>query len=180
MSERRRRRGEHVLRRAATAREPQGMRVLLAAGAIAPLAAGRVAAAVARGLRQGGLAAPESFELPAEHDGAQLRGLLTQESFDSRLHLARALVIATPEASARSLAGGALFELATRARQAGVPAYAIAGRCSLEAFDARVLDLQLVLEAADARSLALAGRRLSAVMCEAADTTSAGSPGTRK
>jgi hypothetical protein len=179
MSERRRPGAEHVLRRAATAEEPQGMHVLLAAGAIAPLPAGRVAAAIARGLRQGGLAAPESFELPDEHDPAQLRRLLAQEDFDARLHLARALVLATGEASERSLAGSALFELATRARQAGVPAYAIAGRCSLAAFDARVLDLQLVLEASDARSLALAGRRLAGAMCAGAATASAGNPGTR-
>jgi hypothetical protein len=165
MSEHRRPGTEHVLRRAATAAEPQGMRVLLAAAAIAPLAAGRVAAAVARGLCQGGLAAAESFELPDDHDSARLLRLLAQEDFDARLHLARALVLATGEASERSLAGSALFELATRARQAGVPAYAIAGRCSLPAFDARVLDLQLVLEARDARSLTLAGRRLAGAMC---------------
>ncbi len=181
MSARTRPRGQQVLRRIATLQEPQGMRVLLAAGAIAPLPAGRVAGAIARGLQRGGLAAPELLELPDEHDPAELRRLLQEQGFDARLHRARALVLATGEASERALAGSALFELASRARQAGVPAYAIAGRCELGAFDARLLDLQLILEARGERSLASAGARLAALLLEGAGAgTSSGSPGTRR
>lgn len=150
-----------MLRRAATAADPAGMPVLIAAGAVGRLGAARVAAAIARGLEAGGLAPPELLELPAEEDGAALRALLAEERLHARLHLARALIVVSAEASERSLAGSALFELASRARQAGVPAYAVAGRCTLDLFDARVLDLQLVLRARDERSLGAAGEQLA-------------------
>ena len=61
------------------------------------------------------------------------------------------------------VAGSAAFEIATRARQAGVPAYAVTGENALGAFDARMLDLQLVLEARGPRGLAAAGRRLASL-----------------
>lgn len=150
-----------VLRRAATAAEPAGMPVLIAAGAVGRLGAARVAGAISRGLQAGGLAPPELLELAPDQDGEQLRALLERQRFDRRLHLARALLVACAEVSERSLAGSPLFELATRARQAGVPAYAIAGRCTLNLFDARVLDLQLVLQAREERSLQAAGEQLA-------------------
>ena len=56
------------------------------------------------------------------------------------------------------------FEVATRARQSGVPCYAVAARNGLSSFDARVLDLQVVLEAASAPALARAGRTLAAII----------------
>jgi glycerate 2-kinase len=63
-----------------------------------------------------------------------------------------------------TLAGSPAFEVATRARQAGVPAYAIAAHSALDSFHARILDLQLVLRAGSSRSLSAAGRRLAAVV----------------
>ena len=51
-----------------------------------------------------------------------------------------------PARSARWRAASA-FEIATRARQAGVPAYAVTAENELDAFDARILDLQVILEA---------------------------------
>ena len=51
-----------------------------------------------------------------------------------------------------TLAGSPAFEIATRARQAGVPAYAVTGVNELDAFDARMLDLQVILQASDARA----------------------------
>ena len=46
-----------------------------------------------------------------------------------------------------SLEGKVLGEAATRARQAGVPCFAVVGTNALDAFGARILDIQRVLEA---------------------------------
>jgi glycerate kinase len=118
------------------------------------LSAERVAAALARGLAAGGR--PHVERLPL---GAELDPLALQE----RLRASRAVVIAAARLDKRTLAGSPAFEIATRARQAGVPAYAVSAHDRLDAFDARMLDLQLVLEARDERALAAAGRRLAQV-----------------
>lgn len=168
-----------TLRATATLERPQGMRVLLAAWPLARLPAARVAAALAGGLQRGGLAAPEVLELPARAERSDLAGALEAELFDARLHLARALVLAGAEASERSLRTSPMFELATRARQAGVPAYAVAGQRTLTAFDARVLDLQLILRARSEKELARAGAQLAALLLAAA-AANADSRGTRR
>jgi hypothetical protein len=180
MSARSRPPAQLVLRRAATVEQPQGMPVLLAAEPFARLSAMRVAAALARGLQNGAIAAPELLELPGEHAPHELRDLLERERFDARLQCSRALVIAAAELSERSLAGSPTFELATRARQAGVPAYAVAARSTLDPFDARILDLQLVLRARGERTLSAAGERLARLLLGGSRAASAGSPGTRR
>jgi glycerate kinase len=82
--------------------------------------------------------------------------------FDEHMRRARAVVIA-----ARRLDNGtllhdrAVFEVATRARQAGVPCYAVTAENDLDLFQARILDLQVVLQAADRRQLRAAGRQLA-------------------
>ena len=53
------------------------------------------------------------------------------------------------------------FELATRARQGGVPCYAVTAENGLDSFQARILDLQLVLQAGAPRSLRAAGSALA-------------------
>jgi glycerate kinase len=58
----------------------------------------------------------------------------------------------------------AVFEIATRARQAGVPAYAVAGENALSLFDARILDLQVILQARDTRALRRAGEKLAGLI----------------
>jgi glycerate kinase len=81
---------------------------------------------------------------------------------DVRLRNARAVVLAAWQLDHETLLqGGAASEIATRARQTGVPCYAVAGRAALDPFEARILDLQVVLEARDTRSLRAAGRRLA-------------------
>jgi len=45
-----------------------------------------------------------------------------------------------------------------------VPAHAIVGSCALERFDARILDLQEILEAGDEAALERAGERLAGVI----------------
>jgi len=64
----------------------------------------------------------------------------------------------------QTLAGSLAFEAATRARQAGVPCYAVTAVNRLNAFDLRILDLQVVLEASTGRALRVAGRRLAAIV----------------
>ena len=154
-----------VLRCAATVEHPAGMSVLIAARAFANgLGAQAVALALARGLERRGLVEPQLLELPPPTArGDALGELLARERFDARAHAARAVVVAVPDLHERSLADSPLFELATRTRQAGVPTYAVAARSSLDSFDARILDLQLVLEATSARSLSAAGVKLPAL-----------------
>jgi glycerate kinase len=73
-------------------------------------------------------------------------------------------VIVAPRLDERTLAGTVAFELATRARQGGVPAYAVTGEDELDSFDARILDLQTILVARTHRSLTLAGRKLAEIV----------------
>ncbi len=123
----------------------------------ARLDAARVAAAIAGGLSGAGAPEPDVLLLPAER-------ALAGDSFHERMLASRALVIAVPELAEGTLAGSPAFELATRARQSGVPCYAVAAKVGLDAFDLRVLDLQLVLRARGAAGLSRAGERLAAVI----------------
>jgi hypothetical protein len=130
------------------------------------LAAPEVAAAIARGLRAPGLAEPWLFPLALAGGGATgVRDALDEEGFDDRMRQARAIVIAdgrlTKVAHALSLTASATFEIATRARQAGVPAYAVLAANALDSFDARMLDLQVVLRADGTRALIAAGKKLA-------------------
>jgi hypothetical protein len=84
--------------------------------------------------------------------------------FDARLHLARALVIAAAELDPGRLPASMSFELATRARQGGVPAFAVTAHDGLDRFDARILDLQAVVQVGTLRGLAAAGRRLAKLL----------------
>ena len=74
---------------------------------------------------------------------------------------ARAVVLAQPRLAEDELRGSAAFEIATRARQGGVPAYAVTGENALAPFDARILDLQVILEARSKQKLAAAGEKLA-------------------
>ncbi len=142
-------------------------RALVAACAMgAGLTAPRVAQGIARGLRAGGAPAPDACPLQVERedrDGA-LRRHLDELDFDARMRAARAVIVACECLQERSLQGSAAFEVATRARQAGVPAYAVTADNRLSLFDARVLDLQTILLAASSRSLAAAGRKLAGLL----------------
>jgi Rad3-related DNA helicase len=140
-------------------------RLLIAAGPIGALAPEQVAGAIARGLLAGGLPQPDVLVLDREHTGEEhLRELLAASGFDRRLRAARAVVIAVERLGEATLAASPTFEVATRARQAGVPAYAITAENGLDAFDARILDLQLILQARGRGGLAAAARRLAGVV----------------
>jgi hypothetical protein len=148
--------------------------LVAACGFSAELDAGRVAAAIGRGLREGGLPpadlCPIESELCAEPrgllappDAEAMRDLLEELGFEERMQAARAVVVAAARLRERTLRGSVAFEIATRARQGGVPAYAVAATNELSPFDARILDLQLILTATGTRSLLAAGRRLAGV-----------------
>ncbi|HEV2769444.1 MAG TPA: glycerate kinase [Solirubrobacteraceae bacterium] len=82
--------------------------------------------------------------------------------FDERLRAARAVVVGEGCLDRTSLQGKVAGEIATRARQGGVPCHAVVGRNRLDRFDARILDLQAVLEAGTPQDLERAGERLAA------------------
>ena len=124
----------------------------------------RVAALIARGLEHGGTSAEVLLLAGEEESPGELRELSEEHHIDARVRDARAVILGQWNLQERALAGSTLFEIATRARQAGVPAYAVAGRSRLDSFDARILDLQLVIEASSERALVAAGRTLAAVI----------------
>ena len=87
--------------------------------------------------------------------------VLDAVGFDARLRAARAVVTGEGKLDQQSLAGKVVSEVATRARQVGVPCHAIVGARELDGFGARVLDLQAVLEASTSDELERAGERLA-------------------
>ena len=141
-------------------------RTLIVSGPFDPaLDASRVVAAIGRGLQTSGW--PEPDVCPLELTGREAddaRGLLEAVCFDARMNAARAVIIGARRLDESTLAGSVTFELATRARQGGVPAYAVTGENALNSFDARMLDLQLILQAHTARALVAAGRKLAKVI----------------
>jgi hypothetical protein len=131
------------------------------------LSATTVASAIARGIRDAGMPEPDVCPLPGPDplrgygDGEAIRRLLDQLDFDARMRRTRAVVLGAAHLEERTLAGSVTFEIATRARQGGIPAYAITGEDALSAFDARVLDLQVILQARSRGALVGAGRELA-------------------
>jgi glycerate kinase len=90
--------------------------------------------------------------------------VLDAVDFDRRMREARAVVTGEGKLDQQSLAGKAVSEVSTRARQSGVPCHAIVGQRELDSFGARVLDLQAVLEARTAEAIEDAGRELARVL----------------
>jgi glycerate kinase len=129
------------------------------------LSAERVALAIAQGLCEGGAPQPDLCPILADQGhpsdvGALLEGL----DFDVRMRRARAVILGEQQLEERALRGSVAFEIATRARQAGVPAYAVTGSNALDRFDARILDLQVIVQASGRRALVAAGRTLAQVL----------------
>jgi glycerate kinase len=146
------------------------------------LSAEDVARAIGRGLVAGGLPKPDLCPLeverrtpadasvrPATERDLKTRrmvvpdvaALLAALDFDTRMRRARAVVLAERCLEEGRLRGSAAFEIATRARQGGVPAYAVTSENALAPFDARILDLQVILEAHTRHTLAVAGTKLA-------------------
>lgn len=125
-------------------RDPRGLPMTGAAGGLA-----------------GGLWAQLGAELVA---GAGF--VLAAVDYDARMHAARAVITGEGRLDRQSLVGKLVGEVATRARQAGVPCHAVVGSNQLGRFDLRVLDLQLVLEASTLTELEAAGAELGAAIQE--------------
>ena len=131
----------------------------------ATLGAALATAAIGRGLESGGLPAPDLCPLE-DADGRRdgVRRLLDALDFDARMRTARAVILGSERLTQQTLLGGVTFEIATRARQGGVPAYAVARESSLGLFGERMLDLQVVVQAQSVRDLELAGLELAALV----------------
>jgi glycerate kinase len=84
--------------------------------------------------------------------------------FDARLKAARAVVTGSRTLDRATLVGSLTTEVATSARQSGVPCYAIVGRNQLSRFEQRILDLDVVLEAATTAALERAGAELGQLL----------------
>jgi glycerate kinase len=96
--------------------------------------------------------------------GAELAGgaafVLDAVDFDRRMLAARTVITGEGKLDEQSLVGKLVAEIATRARQRGVPCDAVCGVRELDAMGARILDLQHVLEATTLAELERAGREL--------------------
>jgi len=90
--------------------------------------------------------------------------VLAALDFDRRLDASRAVIVGEGRLDVTSLQGKIASEIATRARQMGVPAHAIVGVCALDRFDARILDLQEILEAGDEPAIEAAAASLVRVL----------------
>ncbi|HLH64627.1 MAG TPA: glycerate kinase [Solirubrobacteraceae bacterium] len=119
---------------------------------------GRAMTGAAGGL-SGGLWAAFGAELVA---GAPF--VLDSVGFDARMRRARAVVTGEGKLDQQSLAGKVVSEVATRARQSGVPCHAIVGRRELDAMGARLLDLDRILQATTLPAMVSAGRRLAELL----------------
>jgi glycerate kinase len=134
----------------------------------ARLGAAAAANAIARGIQDGGLPEPDVCALALgdreAEEGNHVRRVLDELGFDERMREARAVIIGVERLQERTLAGSVAFEIATRARQRGVPAYAVTAADALDRFDARILDLQLILQARSRAALVGAGLELAALV----------------
>ncbi len=90
--------------------------------------------------------------------------VLDAVGFDGRMRAARAVIAGEGRLDRQSLAGKAVSEVATRARQSGVPCYAVVGTSTLDRFGQRILDLEAILEAGTEPELEQAGRQLAQLL----------------
>ena len=97
--------------------------------------------------------------------GAELAGgaafVLDAVEFDRRMLASRAVITGEGKLDGQSLVGKLIAEIATRARQRGVPCDAVCGVRELDAMGARMLDLEYILEATTLAELQRAGRELA-------------------
>jgi glycerate 2-kinase len=115
------------------------------------------------GVPMTGCAGGLSGGLWAQYDAALEPGapfVLRALDFDTRMRAARAVIVGEGRIDEQTMQGKIAGEIATRARQAGVPCFAIVGSSELDAFGARMLDLQRVLEATDLDEIAAAAASL--------------------
>lgn len=122
-----------------------------------------------RGVPMTGAAGGLSGGLWARYGAALEPGaafVLDALGFDARMRAARCVVVGEGRLDATTLEGKIAGEIATRARQAGVPAHAICGSIGISPFDARILDLQLRIAAGTTAELEAAGHTLGRALAE--------------
>jgi glycerate 2-kinase len=109
----------------------------------------------AAGGLSGGLWAQYSAKL---EQGAPF--VLDALGFGERLRAARAVITGEGRMDDTTLRGKIAAEVATQARQGGVPCYAVVGQNGMDPFGQRLLDIQEIVEATDIAELEAAGERL--------------------
>lgn len=90
--------------------------------------------------------------------------VLEQLGFESRMRAARAVIVGERRLERATLEGRVAGEVATRARQAGVPCHAVVGENAITRFDARILDLQGIAVGATLAEIEAAGEALAALL----------------
>ncbi|HZE06321.1 MAG TPA: glycerate kinase [Solirubrobacteraceae bacterium] len=90
--------------------------------------------------------------------------VLDAVGFDARMRASRAVVTGEGRLDEQSLVGKVVSEVATRARQSGVPCHAVVGSRELDSMGARILDLDRVLEASTLEEVEAAGRQLAELL----------------
>lgn len=103
--------------------------------------------------------------------GADLKGgaafVLDRLGFSARMTAARAVITGEGSLDRQTLLGKAVGEVATRARQAGVPCHVITGSMQMTEFDARILDFESWREASTLDAIAEAATQLESVLAPA-------------
>jgi glycerate 2-kinase len=89
------------------------------------------------------------------------RFVLDALDYDVRMRASRAVITGGATLGPGDLRGTLISEAATRARQSGVPCFAIAGRVGIDAFGQRMLDLEVVAQAASAKTIERAAQALA-------------------
>ncbi len=103
----------------------------------------------------------------AQYDARLVPGapfVLEELGFDARMRAARAVIVGEGRLDRATLEGRVAGEIATRARQAGVPCHAVVGENGIDRFDARILDLQGILVASTVEEIEAAGGALAAYL----------------
>ena len=90
--------------------------------------------------------------------------ILDELGFDARMRAARAVIVGEARLERATLEGRVAGEIATRARQAGVPCHAVTTADAIDRFDARILDLQAIRVASTVAELEAAGEALAAYL----------------
>jgi glycerate kinase len=120
-----------------------------------------------RGVPMTGAAGGLSGGLWAAHGAALEPGapwVLDALHFDRRMRDSRAVITGEGRLDFQTLEGKLVGEIGTRARQAGVPLYAVVGRDDLDDFGKRMVDLQQVREASTLEEMEAAGEALGAAL----------------
>jgi glycerate kinase len=82
--------------------------------------------------------------------------------FGERLRAARAVITGEGRMDETTLRGKIAAEVASQARQGGVPCYAVVGQNGMDPFGQRLLDVQEIVEATTLQEMEVAGERLGA------------------